>query len=77
MDMIPAYSQFGVPATAGTHLQGSKGAKLLPFSGIPFDDGSDALAAREGFCVGNDNTCRARKAGGTDLCHGHGRRVVK
>ena len=27
--------------------------------------------SRDGFCVAKENTCRARKAKGTDYCAGH------
>lgn len=41
------------------------------FSTVPYR-GPEAMAKRdERKCVGNDNTCKAWKSGGTDFCVGH------
>ena len=39
-------------------------------------DPKPKVDVRKGFCVGNDNTCRARALKGSNLCLGHTRQKV-
>jgi hypothetical protein len=53
----------------------ASGAVLMPGANIPPQPVPVPAAkqdeTRSGLCAGNDDTCKARKAKGTDWCAGH------
>lgn len=58
---VPAHSLYGKPVT-GYRLAAIEGARLSAASG-PY--------VGRNRCIGNDDTCEAPKAKGTDYCIGH------
>lgn len=69
MDPVPAFSAFGEPVFKSARLAGLEDSVLAPPGGMDYVRGS--------LCKGNDDSCGAPRAKGTELCIGHLRRQEK
>lgn len=67
----PAYSAVGDLVTTAMPAHIQTGTSPAPFTGVDYERDTDD------FCRANDNTCRGRKAKGTDYCMGHLRSFMK
>lgn len=60
----PAVSLYGESASRGTRLEGTNDSQPAPPGGMAYE-------GRGPKCMGNNDTCNANKAKGTDWCVGH------
>lgn len=73
------YGTSAIGVTGGvtdlTRRHVTAGSVPVPGSGVALEPTVSVNDQRDGFCEGNDGTCRARPAKGTEWCIGHLRSI--